>query len=189
MTAPTAQPTMGDELASALGKRMAEVRARGSVRATIRNGARDLDDLTLNPYIFKGFPEKLRGNGYPSPSETAFRDTLCVYASQASGGKDPSGGGKYSNLGTTLQDISKARNRSVSDDTFTIRMHNRLVTAKGRPSVFRAVHEIAATAAKYGVPVNYISLMFDLRQAYSSPVQAAAVAAKWSASFSHTKEE
>lgn len=187
MTTPTTTPTA--ELISAFGKRMKEVRERGSVRAALRKGARDLDDLTVNPFIFKGFPEELRGNGYPSSSETAFRDALCLYSESASGGSDPHGGDRYNDLGNTLRSITHSRGRQVSEDSFTIRMHNNLVTARSRESVFRAVREIVLHAGSYKIPVNYITLMFDLRKAYGTPVQAAAVASKWSASFSHTKEE
>ena len=187
MTTPTTTPSA--EMISAFGKRMKEVRERGSVRAAIRKGARDLNDLTVNPFIFKGFPEELRGNGYPSTNEMAFRDALCLYSESASGGSDPNGGEQYDNLGNTLQSLAVKRGRQVSEDSFTIRMHNNLVTARSRESVFHAAREIALLAGSYKIPVNYITLMFDLRAAYGTPVQAAAVAAKWSASFSHAKEK
>lgn len=176
-----------DQYLSAFGKRMSEIRERGSIRAAVKRGAVDLNDLTVNPYVYRGFPDNSRGNGYPSAAELAFRDTLCLYASLASGGKDvhtPKSG----DLGKSLSNLAYARGNLPSQDTRTLRMHNRMVSAKTREEIMRSVTEMSKAAIRGGVGVDFFKLARDLRRMYSTQEQASSVVSRWSTSYSITKE-
>ena len=183
MTSPSSPP---NPYTVALGKRMSEVRERGASRAVLKKGAADINDLTVNPYVYKGFPEELRGNGYPTPAELAFRDAVCLYASLASGGRDVHSS-EVGNLGSTLQRIAFARNSSPFDDSLAIRLHNDVVSSRGREALYRSVSSIVSTAVSFGAPVNFIRLAHDLRRAYASREQETGVSTAWSAAYTYVK--
>lgn len=186
MTAPT-EERKASPVEAFLFSQMGYIRDNGSARAALRRGLRNTDDLTVNPIAYREFPANLRGNGYPSRYELAARDTLCLYASMAPGGKDthdPSQG----NLGATLQRVALERGHMPSEDTYTIRLHNRLVSARSRSAVISAVSDIANAAARYKVGINYVKLFTSLAKSYGSAAESMEAASQWGSEYAHVKK-